>query len=681
MYECAFTRPRQSIQKSRGTARAIIEPLEDRLLLAVADWTVLYYLDGDNNIDPDAMNYLNELEQVGSNAQVNIIVEVDRAADSSWSDTRRGRIIQDADPNTVTSPLLSVGEKDMANPTTLLDFLRWGTTNYPAQHYAAILWDHGGGSLMGMFEDDSSTGADGSYDIMSISDLGQAFAAVNTHFEVIDLDACVMGMTEVAYQLRSYASVMVASEESEYSPGQDYVTMMRTLEANPASTTATSFANTIVTSYGTYTQTLGIPYPVTLSAIDLTGMGPVGLAGALDNFVTTVMRDATNTDLQLLNSYYRQSRSFDLEDYRDLGSILGGVASDLNMSSTIVTAAQAALTAYNSVILSKYPSDATDATGLSIYWQKSGVVPDVTYLRSGMSFLANTQWDEFLLFWFQGIQPGRIQGGVWNDLDLNGSWDPGESGLSGWTVYLDANNNGHYDPAMRSIAASTDVPTMIPDSIASVYSTLPISSMAGSILDVNLTLSIQYSLDYILEATLISPQGTRVPLFSNLSYWGSNFANTTFDDQASVPIGQGVPPFVGTYRPQGYLSDLNGEDPNGVWQLEITSDYPWDTGFLTGWSLSILHGDPSTITDNSGMYTFSNVDPGTYAVGEVVQGQFYQSYPPQPLYTVTVGPGQAVTHIDFGNALTVGRPDLAADSDSGTYDDDKLTNLDNSSRH
>ena len=42
-------------------------------------------------------------------------------------------------------------------------------------------------------------------------------------------------------------------------------------------------------------------------------------------------------------------------------------------------------------------------------------------------------------------QPGSISGMLWNDLDNDGVQDGGEGGLSGWTVYLDANSNGVLD--------------------------------------------------------------------------------------------------------------------------------------------------------------------------------------------------------------------------------------------
>ncbi len=51
---------------------------------------------------------------------------------------------------------------------------------------------------------------------------------------------------------------------------------------------------------------------------------------------------------------------------------------------------------------------------------------------------------------FADFVQGEIKGYKWNDVNGNGVWNEGEEGLSGWTIYLDANNNGQLDPGERS---------------------------------------------------------------------------------------------------------------------------------------------------------------------------------------------------------------------------------------
>ena len=116
------------------------------------EWTIIYYSDADDDIlEEDLWFDINEMEVVGSNSQMNIVVQIDRAegafsGDGDWTDTRRLYITQDADLNQITSPVVeNIGEADMGNPQTLSDFITWTIKNYPAKKYALIMSDHGGG--------------------------------------------------------------------------------------------------------------------------------------------------------------------------------------------------------------------------------------------------------------------------------------------------------------------------------------------------------------------------------------------------------------------------------------------------------------------------------------------------------------------------------------------------------
>ncbi|MCB9758184.1 MAG: hypothetical protein H6753_07195, partial [Candidatus Omnitrophica bacterium] len=56
------------------------------------DWTILVYMDADNNLELPGLLDLNEMEAAGSSEQVNVIVQIDRALgesnlDGDWSDT------------------------------------------------------------------------------------------------------------------------------------------------------------------------------------------------------------------------------------------------------------------------------------------------------------------------------------------------------------------------------------------------------------------------------------------------------------------------------------------------------------------------------------------------------------------------------------------------------------------
>ena len=68
-------------------------------------------------------------------------------SNGNWETTRRYYITYDQTyPSTITStPVEDLGELNMGDPQTLYDFIYWSMTNYPADKYFLILWDHGSG--------------------------------------------------------------------------------------------------------------------------------------------------------------------------------------------------------------------------------------------------------------------------------------------------------------------------------------------------------------------------------------------------------------------------------------------------------------------------------------------------------------------------------------------------------
>lgn len=57
---------------------------------------------------------------------------------------------------------------------------------------------------------------------------------------------------------------------------------------------------------------------------------------------------------------------------------------------------------------------------------------------------------------FGNYPGGEVSGIVWNDVDGDRVRDAGEPGLTGWTVYVDANDNGQFDPGEISAATQDD---------------------------------------------------------------------------------------------------------------------------------------------------------------------------------------------------------------------------------
>jgi hypothetical protein len=363
-------------------------------------WTIMVYLDADNNLEQFGIEDFLEMSAVGSSANVNIVVQMDRISgyDSSygnWTGTRRG-LVQTGDLPT-TSWGTDLGEVNMGAQSSLTDFVSWSMNTYQAQNYALVVWNHGGG-LSGIAWDDSN-----GHDNLTLNELSGALSAgLPDTLDIFGSDACLMGMTEVAHQIRDYASIMVGSQELEPGDGWDYTAMLNSLTTTPTMN-ASQLGTVMVNTYGaSYAGGGSGGLAVTMSAIDLVAMrtsNANNLSTALSNFASLFMSSSNSTDRTRLELHRSSAGYFEYGDYRDLGSILSAVANDTSISAAIRTAASTVLTAYNNVVISNYTDVAGRGTGLAIEFQARGSAADSSYNSSNYAFAADTQWDEFINWW------------------------------------------------------------------------------------------------------------------------------------------------------------------------------------------------------------------------------------------------------------------------------------------
>lgn len=230
-----------------------------------AEWTYLVYMAADNTLSDMATFNLRQMVAANSSDAVRVVVQVEQNQQQTTSagpDTYRGLVTHGS------AALASVGRNlNMADKQTLSDFIRWGKQNYPAKRYAVVLWSHGGGwradkSTRGALQDQGSGGA-----VMSVHDIAWALQDAGG-VDIVNFDACLMAMYEVAYELRHAAKVMVASEESVPGPGNPYDAVLNRLVAQPAQDAATLAAG-IVGDFNTFYRQFNRD-AATLSAIDLT---------------------------------------------------------------------------------------------------------------------------------------------------------------------------------------------------------------------------------------------------------------------------------------------------------------------------------------------------------------------------------------------------------------------------
>jgi hypothetical protein len=287
----------------------------------------MVYLAGDNNLSPAGDVDLKEMRAVGSTSDVNVVVQYDCAGEKG---TVRYHVRRDG----LDEQTSALGRMDSGDPQTLVDFIAWAAAGYPAERYALILWNHGGGwepsemdhiarsvgahdynmreaaersstplgrtlfrtSLAKIFSLPSPAeraicSDDGSGHSLDTVELGnvlkQAVARLGRPFDLLGMDACLMSNLEVAFQVRPYAAHMVASEENEPNNGWPYDAVLRLLADDP-DTPARELAAHIVQAYVRSYVDAGYSGPVTQTALDLSKVGDV--ARAMDGLADALMR-------------------------------------------------------------------------------------------------------------------------------------------------------------------------------------------------------------------------------------------------------------------------------------------------------------------------------------------------------------------------------------------------------
>ncbi|WP_207680126.1 Ig-like domain-containing protein [Desulfonema magnum] len=147
------------------------------------------------------------------------------------------------------------------------------------------------------------------------------------------------------------------------------------------------------------------------------------------------------------------------------------------------------------------------------------------------------------------------------------------------------------------IINSGEVSLPIPDENAKgVGSKLEISKKV-ILTDVNVRLNIRHPYVEDISACLISPSGTKITLFENLTGTRANFRNTKLDDNAEISIHNADAPFTGTFRPTDSLDVFRGEPVNGRWKLKVYDDRAYDEGILVSWGLEIRFESPEPVAN------------------------------------------------------------------------------------
>lgn len=418
-------------------------------------WLVMLYQDADDQtLEQDIFLDLNEVERVGSTDQVTIVSQIDRFrggfnGDGDWRSTRRYLVKPDDDLNRIGSELVEdLGEANMADGNTLVDFVTWAMDAYPADRYVLILSDHGMG-WPGGWSDPAPGGKDSgkaplinayTEDSIFLSEMDEALEKIQAitgveKLDLIGLDACLMSQMEVYAMLQPYAHVAVASEETEPGLGWAYAAFLGQLADDPGMDAAT-LASTIVDTYIEQDQRIvddqarseflrqgssmggffGVPSisanqlidqlgrNITLTAIDLNAFAELQ---SNFNAFAYAMQSIDQRDVAHARTYAQSYTSiFGREvppSFIDMGHFVRLVAKQSG-SSKIQQAASNVLDALNGAIINeKHGKSKPGSTGIAIYFPNSTLYRSPytgmqSYTALAERFSRTSLWDDFLVF-------------------------------------------------------------------------------------------------------------------------------------------------------------------------------------------------------------------------------------------------------------------------------------------
>lgn len=200
-------------------------------------WTVMVYMVGSTlereksitkgNASKDILEMLAGTRATLPN-QVNVVLATGGSSREGWNTVKRSLV-----RGGQLYVLQDLGKQLMSEPQTLTDFVSWAKDNFPAQHYALILWNHGGGT-QGYGQDTSQSL---NAKMMSLDQLHQAYQTIREQFgqplDLVVYDACVMASIEVAEITATLTDAMAGSVEVEPQYGLDYSYLFSHLNQAP----------------------------------------------------------------------------------------------------------------------------------------------------------------------------------------------------------------------------------------------------------------------------------------------------------------------------------------------------------------------------------------------------------------------------------------------------------------
>ncbi|MBN1166809.1 MAG: hypothetical protein JXA44_06720 [Methanospirillaceae archaeon] len=281
----------------------------------------------------------------------------------------------------------SYPDMNMGSREALETFIAYIRDTYPDYRKILIFWDHGG-SYYGVCFDENYA-----MDPLTLKELRQGLMSGRTDFDLIGMDACLMGSLEVARAVNGTADYILISEEVEPGHGWDYTPAVTSLARTPG-IGITVLGKNIIDSY--IDNPNHEPMKKTLSLLDISKLGNV--LSALDNFATELTPLIPEEGYVAIGESVRDSQRFgyhpeaDVEVTIDLIGLAENINDNVASASPESRALQQAIN--NFIVYARNDGSRPGSHGVSIFSPRKIRVDALEALPSDV-YLSD-DWDLFL---------------------------------------------------------------------------------------------------------------------------------------------------------------------------------------------------------------------------------------------------------------------------------------------
>jgi hypothetical protein len=281
------------------------------------------------------------------------------------------------------------GERDMADPQTLIEFVDWARTTYPADHYALYFWGHGWNWRPGyVMRDETLSSTDVNpelYDTLEMEEMKSALPSIG-YIDMVGYDGCNMAAVEVEYLWHGHAAAITHSEEYVVWEGVQYDLVLAQLAANPGMTAddlATATAQTATEDK-------------TWSAVALDGRYNT-LVTAVDEWAAALKKGLPKYRQQYKQAFTKTQTFWQAPNDRDLYDMAYEI-NRLVPDSNIQRKSQAVMAAVDAAVLyERHVNGYEGSNGITIYHISKATEKDKLYdYYRTLDFALQTRWDEFL---------------------------------------------------------------------------------------------------------------------------------------------------------------------------------------------------------------------------------------------------------------------------------------------